>query len=528
MADTKISALPTASTPLTGSEVVPLNQSGVTSNVTVANLTAGRNVYANNFIPSVTTTTASSTPINLTVNSTQYQTVNGTTTSQQFNLPDATTLSVGDTYYFNNNLTVSSVQVNAHDGSTSVLSLQAGGDAQVVLLNNSTTNGTWDVHSFIPSSASWGTATLSFNNTTSISGSVSWTGTKIGTAYGGTGLSGSTPFTANGIVYASSTSALATGSGIAYNGTTFSTSNDASINGLTVGKGASSVSTNTAVGVNALTANSSGASNTAVGYQAGYSNQSAGSAVCIGAGAGYTNVGGGGNTFVGANAGNLFTATSGATYNAFFGAGSGSAITSGQKNTIVGGYSGNQGGLNITASNNYIVLSDGDGNPRGIFDSSGNLMVGQTILGLSNTNGFSLNSVTGILGQSHITGTSSGTYYTVFGYNGSIVGSITQSGTTAVLYNVTSDQRLKENIVDAPDASADIDAIKIRSFDFISDKSSVKYGFIAQELVTVAPDAVHQPSNPEEMMGVDYSKLVPMMLKEIQSLRARLKAANIA
>ena len=216
MADTKISALPAASTPLTGSEVVPLNQSGVTSNVTVANLTAGRNVYANNFIPSVTTTAASATPINLTVNSTQYQIVNGTTTSQQFNLPDATTLSVGDTYYFNNNLTVSSVQVNAHDGSTSVLSLQAGGDAQVVLLNNSTTNGTWDAHSFIPSSASWGTATLSFNNTTSISGSVSWTGTKIGTAYGGTGL---TSFTSNGVVYASSTSALATSSAFTFNGT---------------------------------------------------------------------------------------------------------------------------------------------------------------------------------------------------------------------------------------------------------------------------------------------------------------------
>ena len=216
MSDTKISALPAASTPLTGSEVVPLNQSGVTSNVTVANLTAGRNVYANNFIPSVTTTTASATPINLTVSSTQYQIVNGTTTSQQFNLPDATTLSVGDTYYFNNNLTVSSVQVNAHDGSTSVLSLQAGGDAQVVLLNNSTTNGTWDVHSYVPSSASWGSATLSFNNTTSISGNVSWTGTKIGTAYGGTGL---TSFTANGVVYASSSGVLATSSAFTFNGT---------------------------------------------------------------------------------------------------------------------------------------------------------------------------------------------------------------------------------------------------------------------------------------------------------------------
>ena len=52
---------------------------------------------------------------------------------------------------------------------------------------------------------------------------------------------------------------------------------------------------------------------------------------------------------------------------------------------------------------------------------------------------------------------------------------------------------------------------------------------VAQELVTVAPEAVSQPEDPEEMMGVDYSKLVPMMLKEIQQLRARvaqLEGAN--
>ena len=43
MANTKISALTSATTPLTGSEIVPVNQSGVTDSVTVANLTAGRN-----------------------------------------------------------------------------------------------------------------------------------------------------------------------------------------------------------------------------------------------------------------------------------------------------------------------------------------------------------------------------------------------------------------------------------------------------------------------------------------------------
>jgi hypothetical protein len=45
---------------------------------------------------------------------------------------------------------------------------------------------------------------------------------------------------------------------------------------------------------------------------------------------------------------------------------------------------------------------------------------------------------------------------------------------------------------------------------------------VAQELNTVAPEAVSTPEDSEEMMGVDYSKLVPMLVKEIQSLRARV------
>lgn len=44
MADTKISALPASATPLTGSETLPIVQSGATKKVSVANLTAGRDV----------------------------------------------------------------------------------------------------------------------------------------------------------------------------------------------------------------------------------------------------------------------------------------------------------------------------------------------------------------------------------------------------------------------------------------------------------------------------------------------------
>ena len=46
MADTKISALPASTTPLAGTEVLPIVQGGTTNQVSVANLTAGRAISA--------------------------------------------------------------------------------------------------------------------------------------------------------------------------------------------------------------------------------------------------------------------------------------------------------------------------------------------------------------------------------------------------------------------------------------------------------------------------------------------------
>jgi len=123
---------------------------------------------------------------------------------------------------------------------------------------------------------------------------------------------------------------------------------------------------------------------------------------------------------------------------------------------------------------------------------------------------------------------STGTMLT-FRTNGeSQVGSVsfTSGGVT---YNTTSDVRLKKNIVDAQDSGADIDALQVRSFDWESNDLHVKYGFVAQELFTVVPEAVTpgDADDAEELKnpwGVDYSKLVPMLVKEIQSLRARSSA----
>lgn len=55
MANSKISALPSATTPLAGTETLPVVQSSATRQVSVANLTAGRSVSGTSFVPTGST-----------------------------------------------------------------------------------------------------------------------------------------------------------------------------------------------------------------------------------------------------------------------------------------------------------------------------------------------------------------------------------------------------------------------------------------------------------------------------------------
>jgi hypothetical protein len=159
-------------------------------------------------------------------------------------------------------------------------------------------------------------------------------------------------------------------------------------------------------------------------------------------------------------------------------------------------------------------------------DSSGNLLVGRSSAGAAATdNGHVFYGS----GQHYIfsNATECVRFYETSG-SGQQVGSISITS-SATAFNTSSDERLKENITDANDAGDKIDAIKVRQYDWKTDGSHQDYGMVAQELMTVAPEAVSGDPESDEMMGVDYSKLVPMMLKEIQSLRARvaqLEGAN--
>jgi len=173
-------------------------------------------------------------------------------------------------------------------------------------------------------------------------------------------------------------------------------------------------------------------------------------------------------------------------------------------------------------TNKIIALDhrfDVSGSEAMRIDSSGNLLVGDSSVASASNSACTINSGGRI--DTSRAATNLQTHHQFFNPNG-VVGTITTNG-SATAYNTSSDQRLKENIVDAPSASDDIDAIQVRSFDWKADGSHQKYGMVAQELQSVAPEAVSGDADSDDMMGVDYSKLVPMMLKEIQSLRSRVQ-----
>ena len=171
---------------------------------------------------------------------------------------------------------------------------------------------------------------------------------------------------------------------------------------------------------------------------------------------------------------------------------------------------------------NNLTFSGNGSSEHARIDSSGNLLVGTTDQYAFNGGVTVQTGTVDYINVGHASSVANGNYYAAFRHGTNTIGTITQNGTTGINYNTSSDERLKENITDSTDAGSKVDAIQIRQFDWKADGSHQDYGVIAQELATVAPEAVHQPEDSEDMMGVDYSKLVPMLIKEVQTLRNRV------
>jgi len=295
--------------------------------------------------------------------------------------------------------------------------------------------------------------------------------------------------------------------------------------GSTAGYTNTTGANNVAVGNSALYSNTTASNNTAVGYQAGYSNTTGTQQTLLGYQAGFNLTTQGYNTLIGYQAGLNINGTFG--QNCFVGTSSGQSITSGYNNTIIGSYSGNQGGLDIRTASNYIVLSDGAGNPRGIFDSGGTFLVGITSSIYSGKQCIQYASNTGrglVIYDSTIQNNS--TFAAFMSGTSTSIGSITANGTTAVLYNTTSDYRLKTDVTPIQNALTTIQALNPVSFTWIDGRKDD--GFLAHELQAIIPncvtgekDAINEDGTPKYQQ-LDNSGVIPFLVKAIQELKAEI------
>jgi hypothetical protein len=164
---------------------------------------SNQNVAVNRVNQANTNTTAAGGTTALTAASSYIHTLVGTG-GQTYSLPDATTLTTGVAFVFNN-LATGTLTIANYAGTT-IGTIPSGGAGAVFLTLNSTVGGTWDLHAYLPEGVTFGTN--AFNLGTSIISGGTWQGGTIATGYGGTGL---TSYTSGGAVYANSSSTLTSG-----------------------------------------------------------------------------------------------------------------------------------------------------------------------------------------------------------------------------------------------------------------------------------------------------------------------------
>ncbi|COB29077.1 PblB [Streptococcus pneumoniae] len=99
------------------------------------------------------------------------------------------------------------------------------------------------------------------------------------------------------------------------------------------------------------------------------------------------------------------------------------------------------------------------------------------------------------------------------------------SGSVKYWMEQKSDRRLKENITDTAVKALDkINRLRMVAFDFIENKKHEEIGLIAQEAETIVPRIVSRdPENPDSYLHIDYTALVPYLIKAIQELNQKIE-----
>jgi len=290
---------------------------------------------------------------------------------------------------------------------------------------------------------------------------------------------------------------------------TIETSSDSTFNSVKVGKGAGNIATNTVVGVGAGQSNTTGDNNTSIGINTLRDNLGGFSNTAIGAYAMERNQGGAGNTAVGTSS--LYSNTSGYG-NTACGKGTLTTNTIGVNNTALGSGAlavNLVGNDNVAIGNSALISSLG----------SANTAVGH-LAGQFNTN---FNNTT------------------CLGYNAQAsAGDQIVLGNTAInalrcnVQTITSlsDGRDKTDIVEITEGLEFINKLKPVTFTWNQrDEGRVgikSAGFIAQDLLELQNDSLIGENldlvseNDTERLEARYANLLPVMIKAIQELTARI------
>jgi len=199
----------------------------------------------------------------------------------------------------------------------------------------------------------------------------------------------------------------------------------------------------------------------------------------------------------------------------------------------------------IIGTNNAERIRIQDGTGRMGINSAGIAYSSSEKLSLYNDNfGFGIKAAYTGMG---IWNTESSGGYIAFAYGsgGAAGGSISYSGGTTS-YNTSSDYRLKENVDYTWDATTRLKQLKPARFNWISDDTDTLIdGFLAHEVSSIVPeavtgekDAVYTAEEAENSAGaeagdikvqvMDNAKLVPLLVKTIQELEARITTLESA
>jgi hypothetical protein len=192
--------------------------------------------------------------------------------------------------------------------------------------------------------------------------------------------------------------------------------------------------------------------------------------------------------------------------------------------------------------NGYFAQDLGIGFNSGSIGGRINLRRSNAGIGIKNDYGTAASGTTGLLGYTDAGMLTSGAYHLVFqaddglGINGAasvsnmllcdLNGNLRNFNNS---YGSTSDERLKENITDATPKLENIKQLKVKNFNFIGNELK-QIGLIAQEVEQIFPGLVEETIDPGPggaegevaYKSIKYSVLVPMLIKAIQELEARV------